>query len=73
MFFKNGVLKNFSNFTENVLESLFNKVVGLKACNFIKNTAAQVFSYEISLSFKNTFLQNTSGACFWKGSVKEQA
>ena len=43
MFFKVGVLKNFV--TENfcnihsktpVLESLFNKVAGLKVCNFIK-------------------------------------
>ena len=34
---KQGVLKNFENFTrKHVLESLFNKVAGLKACNTIK-------------------------------------
>ena len=32
MFFKIGVLKNFTIFTE----SLFNKVVNHKTCNFIK-------------------------------------
>ena len=37
MFFKIGVLKNLTVFTETpVLESLLNKVVGPKACNFFK-------------------------------------
>ena len=38
IFFKIGVLKNFANFTGKapVLESSFNKVAGLKTCNFIK-------------------------------------
>ena len=37
MFFKIGVLKNFANFTgKHLLESLFEKVASLKACNFIK-------------------------------------
>ena len=36
MFFKKGDLKNFANFTGKHLESLFNKVAGLRACNFIK-------------------------------------
>ena len=37
---KKGVLKTFANFTgkKAVLESLFNKVAGLQACNFIKKT-----------------------------------
>ena len=41
-----------------VLESLFNRVAGLKACNFIKrdsNTATQVFSWEYCKIFKNTY------------------
>ena len=34
---KKGVFKDFAKFTEkSVLESLFNKVAGLSACNFIK-------------------------------------
>ena len=34
---KKGVFKDFAKFTEKpVLESLFNKVAGLSACNFIK-------------------------------------
>ena len=37
MFFKIGVLKNFANFTgKHLLESLFIKAAGLKACNFNK-------------------------------------
>ena len=37
MFFKLGVFKNFASFTgKHVLESMFNKVRGLKFCNFIK-------------------------------------
>ena len=38
MFFKKGVLKKFHNIHRKtpVLESLFSKVAGLKACNFIK-------------------------------------
>ena len=40
--FKIGVLKNFALFTgkKPVLESLFNKVADLKACNFIKNRSS---------------------------------
>ena len=36
MFFKIGVLKNFGNFGNPVLEPLFIKVTGLKTCNFMK-------------------------------------
>ena len=37
MFFKIGVLKNFTNFKRTpVLESLFNKIASQKACNFLK-------------------------------------
>ena len=41
-----------------MLESLFNRVAGLKACNFIKrdsDTATQVFSCEYCEIFKNTY------------------
>ena len=38
-----------------VLESLFNKVVGFQACNFIKKeTPTPVFSCEYKGVFKNT-------------------
>ena len=41
-----------------VLGSLFNKVAGLKACNFIKNRLpTQVFSCQICQIFKNTYLE----------------
>ena len=38
VFFKKGVLKNFANFTGKHLcwSLFFNKVAGLRACNFIK-------------------------------------
>ena len=37
MFFKISILKKMTSFTrKHALESLFNKVEGLKACNFIK-------------------------------------
>ena len=38
MFFKIGFLKTFANFIEKktVLESLFNKVAGLRVSNFVK-------------------------------------
>ena len=39
-----------------VLESLFNKVAGLKICRFIKKeTPTQVFSYEYREIFKDSF------------------
>ena len=39
-----------------MLESLFNKFTGLKACIFIKkDTPTQVFSYEYCNIFKNSF------------------
>ena len=55
-----AVLKKFLNIhrKETVLESLFNRVAGLKVCNFIKrdsDTATQVFSCEYCKMFKNTY------------------
>ena len=48
------IFLKFSKFHKKtpVLDSLFDKVAGLQACNFIKNTATQAFSCEL----KNTFL-----------------
>ena len=64
MFYKKGVLRNLTKFTEKHLcQSLFfNEVAGLtpQACNFIKKeTLAQVFSFEFYQISKNTFLQRT--------------
>ena len=55
-----AVLKKFLNIhrKETVLESLFNRVAGLKVCNFIKrdsDTATQVFSCEYCEIFKSTY------------------
>ena len=53
MYFKIGVLKNFSMFAKNTLfESLFNKAEGLKAYIFIK----KVFSCDYCEIFKNSLL-----------------
>ena len=43
MFFKNGILKIFLNIHRKtpVLKSLFNKVAGILACNFIKKKLQQ--------------------------------
>ena len=47
-----------------MLESLFNVVSGLKACNFIKK---RVQHKCISVEFlKTPFLKNTSAGCFWE-------
>ena len=40
-----------------VLESLFNKVADITACNFIKKDPAQVLSREIFENFKNTHFE----------------
>ena len=55
MFFEKAVLKNFAIFTGKtpVLESSFNKIAGLQACNFIKrdsNTGVFLSIFEL---FKN--------------------
>ena len=65
-FFKIGVLKFFCKFRRKVpvLESLFNKVAGLKrSATLLKRDSTQVFPCEICEIFKNTLLQNTSSGC----------
>ena len=47
--------------------SLFNKVAGLKVCNFFKNkTLTQVFPVDIAKFLRIVFLCKTSSGCFWK-------
>ena len=90
LFCKKAVPKNFAKFTGKnlcrslcfnikvaglVLESLFNKIAGLKAkkrlqhqaCNFIKKeTVAQVFSCEFCEISRNTFFYRTPpDECLW--------
>ena len=40
-----------------VLESLFKKASGLRACNFIRTLSTHLFSYEYCEIFKNTFFE----------------
>ena len=62
MFLGTGALKNFA-----MLEFLFNKVAGLQAWNIIKKRPQhRCFSLKIAKSLRASFLQNTSGGCFWK-------
>ena len=42
-----------------MLESLFTKVAGLKACNFIKETPKQVFFCKYCENFMSTLLYRT--------------
>ena len=62
LFFGTGALKNFA-----MLEFLFDKVADPQACNFIKKRLQHsCFSVEFAKSLRASFLQNTSGGCFWK-------
>ena len=56
-FFKTDVLKNCAIFTEKkpVMESLFNKVAGLQAFNFIQKRLQHMFSCEYCEDFNNRF------------------
>ena len=76
MFFKIGVLKDFANFTgKHLCWILFLRKF---FTDFIKNTPAQVLSYEICKIFKSTFSYKTppvaasvkrdsnTGAYLWK-------
>ena len=70
MFFKTGVLKNFTIFTEKtlVLESLFNKVTGLKACTFIKKRLQhRCFPMNHARFSKTAFLWNICLLYFSEG------
>ena len=70
MFFKIGVLENVHIFNilmkTVVLESLFDEVARLQACNFIKKeTQTQVLSCEFWEILENTFFHKTPCCCFW--------
>ena len=58
MFFKIGLLLNFPiSARKYVLESLFNKVTDLMACNSIKKeTSTQVFPVNITKCLRTAFL-----------------
>ena len=62
MFFKKGISRHsqISQYSQDVLESFFNKVTGLMACNFIKKeTLTQVFSFEYHKIFMNSYFDGT--------------
>ena len=53
---KKGVVRNFAKFTgKDLFQGLF----------FNRGTLAQLFSCQFCKIFMNTFLQNTSGGCFY--------
>ena len=56
---KKAILKNFCSIHRKtpVSESLFDKVVGLYTCNFIKKTLTQMFFCEYCNIFKNTYFE----------------
>ena len=58
VFYKKGILKNFTKFTgKHLCQSLFlNKVAGLRPVTLFKKTLAQVFSCEFCEIFKTPFL-----------------
>ena len=50
-----------------MLESLFNKYAGLKACNFIKKRLQhKFFPVKFAKFLRTPPLQNTSRGCLWK-------
>ena len=63
MFFRIGILKNLANFTEkHQCWSLFKKIEGLKACNFIENRLQHRY---FPVKFEHLILQNIFDGCFW--------
>ena len=57
MFFKIGVLKNFQGTTNNYVGVSFNKIAGLKACNFLKRDSnTDVFAVNIAKFLRTAFL-----------------
>ena len=57
-----------------MFESLFSKIAGLTACNFIKKRLQhKYFAMNFRKFWKTPILENTSDGCFLKGSVKELA
>ena len=57
--------------------SIYNKVAGVKTCNFIKKRLQhRCFPVNITKFLRAAFLQNTSGGCFcfvcFQGGVKRE-
>ena len=72
--FQNMCSEKFRNIHGKVslLESLFNKVAELRACNFIKIWLQhRCFSVIIAKFLRTVFLQNTSSGCFYRCSTKK--
>ena len=70
-FFKIGVLKNFATEKPPVLESLSNKVAGLKAGNFIKKKLQhRCFPVNIAKNFKNSLFYRTSPVAVFASLMK---
>ena len=66
VFYEKAVLKNFAPQEMTVLESLFKKIAGVKACNFIKRDPSTVFSCEYCQMFKSTYFEkHQQTAAFW--------
>ena len=66
---RKGVLRNFTKFTsKNLCQSLFfNKVVGLRpATLFKKRLQHRCFPVNLVKFLRTSFLQNTSGSCFFQ-------
>ena len=62
MFFEIGVLKNFAIFTrKQLLESLFDKIAYLQACNFIKKW----LQHWRFLRILRNFLRTLRNKCYW--------
>ena len=62
-----GVHKNFATIHRKtpVLESLFTKVTGLNACNFIKKRLRhRCFPVKFPRILRTSFFKETSGGCF---------
>ena len=60
--FSSRASKNFE-----MLEFLFNTVAGLQTFNFIKKRLQhRCFYVKFAKALRASFLQNTSGGCFWK-------
>ena len=60
-------VKNFTTFTgKHVLESRFNKVAGLKACNVIKERLQnRCFLVNIAKFLRGTIRRISANGCFW--------
>ena len=69
IFLKIDVLKNmFFHRKKPVLESLLNKVAGLKVCNFIKKRLKhRCFPVKLHKFSRAPFLQNNASGRVWKG------